>query len=155
MKRWILGLSAALLSGVFIAENVEAKRLGGARSSGDGFKFLLPPGGSSSEVGWRGGSLGFQRYTLRQSYAEANRFYSDRARSPTNSNPRVRLNAPGTLTRLEPPNASNWPGAPPLGGFPTNEAVFVYVDPTGRGALLRIHPGTNGATDLIIAGGSF
>jgi predicted lipid-binding transport protein (Tim44 family) len=34
MKRWILGLCAALLSGAFIAEDVEAKRLGGARSSG-------------------------------------------------------------------------------------------------------------------------
>src|SRR5688572_12203546 len=34
MKRWILGLCAALLAGVFVAEEVEAKRLGGARSSG-------------------------------------------------------------------------------------------------------------------------
>jgi predicted lipid-binding transport protein (Tim44 family) len=34
MKRWILGICAALLTGVFVAEEVEAKRLGGARSSG-------------------------------------------------------------------------------------------------------------------------
>jgi predicted lipid-binding transport protein (Tim44 family) len=34
MKRWILGLCAALLAGVFVAEQAEAKRLGGARSSG-------------------------------------------------------------------------------------------------------------------------
>jgi predicted lipid-binding transport protein (Tim44 family) len=34
MKRWVLGLCAALLAGVFVAEEVEAKRLGGARSSG-------------------------------------------------------------------------------------------------------------------------
>jgi predicted lipid-binding transport protein (Tim44 family) len=43
MKRWILGLSAALLSGVFIAENVEAKRLGGARSSGVQRSVTPPP----------------------------------------------------------------------------------------------------------------
>jgi predicted lipid-binding transport protein (Tim44 family) len=34
MKRWILGVCAALLAGVFVAEEVQAKRLGGARSSG-------------------------------------------------------------------------------------------------------------------------
>jgi len=43
MKRWILGLSAALLSGVFIADDVEAKRLGGARSSGVQRSVTPPP----------------------------------------------------------------------------------------------------------------
>jgi len=34
MSRWILGICAAVLGGVLIANDVEAKRLGGARSSG-------------------------------------------------------------------------------------------------------------------------
>lgn len=34
MNKWILGLCAALLGGVLVANDVEAKRMGGARSSG-------------------------------------------------------------------------------------------------------------------------
>jgi len=43
MKRWILGVCAALLAGVFVAEEVEAKRLGGARSSGVQRSVTPPP----------------------------------------------------------------------------------------------------------------
>lgn len=43
MKRWILGLCAALLTGVFVAEEAEAKRLGGARSSGVQRSVTPPP----------------------------------------------------------------------------------------------------------------
>jgi predicted lipid-binding transport protein (Tim44 family) len=43
MKRWILGLCAALLTGAFVAEQAEAKRLGGARSSGVQRSVTPPP----------------------------------------------------------------------------------------------------------------
>jgi len=43
MKRWILGLCAALLAGVFVAEEAEARRLGGARSIGAQRSETPPP----------------------------------------------------------------------------------------------------------------